>query len=62
MVNFHCITEPACIYIVREFYANAKEAKDNVVMVRGKSVSFSKKCIEEHYDLPRSYGDDELTE
>lgn len=45
-----------------EFYANAKEAKDHVVQVRGKAVSYDKAIINSYYQIEDMSDDDEFTQ
>ena len=42
---------PAAINIVKEFYANAMEHVDHVVIVRGKPVAFHANAINEYFGL-----------
>lgn len=50
------------VAIVKEFYANAKEAKGHVVQVYGKPVSFNKANINAYYHIRDMEDDDEFTE
>lgn len=54
--------EPAVVSIVKEFYANAKEAKWSVIQVRGKSVSFDPENINSYYQLEGMVTDNEFTQ
>lgn len=47
--TFTAQPEAAVVAVVKEFYANAKEAKNNVVVVRGKSVAFNSTSINAYY-------------
>lgn len=49
------------VSIVKEFYANANEAQDFVVQVRGKSVSFTPESINAYYELDDIVTDDEFS-
>lgn len=53
--------EVTIIPVVKEFYANAKEAKNHVVQVRGKVVSFDKARINAYYNIANMSDDDEYT-
>lgn len=50
------------ISIVKEFYANAKEAQDYDVQVRGKSVLFDKQSINSYNQIEYMSDDNEFTE
>lgn len=51
---FDLAVEPgvAVINVVKEFYANAHDSDNNVVQVRGRSVSFSPNAINTYYNFP----------
>lgn len=53
--------EVAVVSIVKEFYANAKEAEDFMVQVRVKFVSFTPESINTYYRLDDIATDDEFT-
>lgn len=54
--------EAAVISIVKEFYANAKDAQDYVVQVRDKAVSYNKQNINAYYQIEDMSNNDEFTE
>lgn len=47
--TFTAQSKAAVVAIVKEFYANAKEARNNVVQVRGKSVALDSSSINAYY-------------
>lgn len=59
--NFTVQPEPAVVAIVKEFYANAKEARNNVVQIRGKSGAFDRASINAYYRTV-AIDDDEFIE
>lgn len=54
--------EAAVISIVKEFYANAKEAEGFVIQVQGKSVPFDSTSINSYYQLEDMVVDDDFTQ
>lgn len=54
--------EATVVSIVKEFYANVKEARDSVVQVRGKPVSFDPESINSYYQLEGVVTDDGFTQ
>lgn len=59
--NWYDFTEQpgsGVIYVVKEFYANAREAERCVVQVQGQPVSYTRKTINAYYNLRDILEDD----
>lgn len=59
--NFTQQSEAAVITIVKEFYANSKEAKGHMVYVRGMSELFDKATTNIYYHIRDMEDEDEFT-
>lgn len=60
-LDFIAQPEATIVSVVKEFYANAKETQNHVVLVRGKAVSSDKASINTYYNIEDMSDDDEFT-